>query len=221
MAFCSRLIRTLVDLLGVGAQLQTLGLDLAAEVDVSLSQRGAQELLHPVEKLGQGKDLKVGSGQAGELPVVLDEVEEALAAPLDGVHRVAHVAHGLEIESAVFGLTVQHGVSRGCQGGDGGDGVHDLVGEDADEVLPGLHLLLFELALDVLQRDQGVLLSVQAEGGGGHGQLQRLAPAFDFEQGLLLRLELQQGPHLVGAEHLQGAHVLHLAHFPEDAGPRC
>ena len=64
--------------------------------------------------------------------------------------------------------------------------------------------------MDALQRNQDVLLVVQPEGDGVHGQLQEFAPVLDPDQGLLPRSEPEQGLDQARAASLQGAELLEL-----------
>ena len=75
--------------------------------------------------------------------------------------------------------------------------------EHPDQPLPGLHLLLLQLRLDVVERDEAVLLLPRAEQGGEAGQLADLAVLLQAQQGFPARAQGGQGLHQAGAPRLE------------------
>ncbi len=112
-------------------------------------------------------------------------MKQALATSLNGVDGGADIFGGYAIQFVIS----QH-VDR-CRGqrGNGGDGVHDFMGEDADEILPRFHLLFFERPTDVIQGHEGMLAITHTENGGVEGQLDRLSFGFESHQLLVARTE--------------------------------
>ena len=142
------------------------------------------------EEIGGREELEVGLGHAGQVAVAVDEVEKALATLLDRLQGAADVAEALAARPVQpFSIRPSTVAS---QRGDGGHGVHDLVGQDPDELLPGLDLLLLELAADVLDRDQREVPSPLLERGGVEQELELVVAGLDLDQVAVARLQPQE-----------------------------
>ena len=146
------------------------------QADGILIDIGLHELPDPIKKLFYREDLKVGLGNQSQISVGVYEMEKSLASFLDGLQCLLDI-----VERFIFKLFLYHLLSisvlnqsadRRSQGGYRCDRIHDLVSENPNEFLPGLHLFLFQFALDVLYGNQGKFLSPQFELGGVQSQVQ-------------------------------------------------
>ena len=109
------------------------------------------------EEVCDGELCPLGLLDARQLAVALHEVEQCVAAAVDD---------GSPLLSSIEGEGIGE---RLADGDDGRQGVHNLVGQHADELLPGLHLLLLHQHRHVLQRHDEPSPSVDAQQYGGEG----------------------------------------------------
>ena len=100
------------------------------------------------------------------------------------------------ISGALFfagGIGFDHVFDGGGEGGDGGNGVHDLMGKYPDQFLPGCGFLFFQYILDVFNGAQKDHLILHLELGGIDGQLKDILLILNLYQFVFARIDGQQG----------------------------
>ena len=166
-------VGTYPDVAGVGADglhgiLQQVGQDVADESLVGIDQQVARLDVHLngdaagrrllqgylAHTLGEGLHVErtgMRSRDVGQLAVGVDKREQVAAGAVDDLQP----GPGLGIVgSAEQGL---------AQAGDGRHGVHDLVGEHADELVPRLLLAVVQFAANVVDGNDAHLVVVQPD----------------------------------------------------------
>ncbi len=128
-----------------------------------------------------------------------------------------HVVLLRRAELAKRGFVDERLANERAQGHDRRHGVHDLVREDADQLLPGVDFLSVQLVTDVLERNELVAPLEQLERRRVQHQLQRLVADSDAEQSALaIRHLLQQlrQPRIDALERAQAVQVRNVEQSP-------
>ena len=102
----------LLDEVGVGRDLERLGIDFSAQRDAFSLAFRLHERHNAVEEFGDWTDLKVRAGYPRELAIGVHKVLQAFAAGLYGLKGGVHVCHGLGIErrrASGIGKMAAHG----------------------------------------------------------------------------------------------------------------
>src|SRR6185503_15199627 len=107
-----------------------------------------------IEEIGPGGGLGARGGELGEAGVALDELLEVVGAVGDGGEDL--------VERVVLAAAEELGARVG-EGGDRGEGVVELVADDADDLFPGADFLAVELGGEVAQDEELVGAAVEAK----------------------------------------------------------
>ena len=103
-----------------------------------------------------------------KLTVRLDERDQALPGRADYLQAAPYLLVDILVEG-------KQGVA---QGGDRGDGVHDLMGQDPCQPYPWLDLLIVQLAVDIIDRDDADVFLLERHLGDTDREMYR-APLVD------------------------------------------
>ena len=133
-----------------------------------------EQLLQVVEEFVRLDGCVLRRGHTGQFAVVLREMEQALAAAVDGLQGLLHLAVLLGGRFCRGGLPGE----RLAQRQDGGEGVHDFVGQHPGERLPRFQLLFFQYVVYVFDREEYPWVVVQSEACGREQEFFRLPVAF-------------------------------------------
>ena len=106
----------LLDLAGIPCELEAGGIDPGVQLDTRLGELQSQQLLDAGEKAGHRYDLERRRRHPGEPAVGLDELQQALAAPLNRADRGADVPGGLPVVAPFLQHAVRGGGQR-CEPG--------------------------------------------------------------------------------------------------------
>jgi hypothetical protein len=157
----------LFDLAGIYTNARRIVIALCFECNaVCLRISGHQEA-HPFQQRTDFDIREHRFGQFGKTAVGTDEIQQASASGVDRRHAAQHIVllrwRQLAHDRRRRGF-INHGLAyQSAQGDYGRDGVHDFMGQDAYQFLPGIGFLAVKFVADVLERNQLVALAQQFE----------------------------------------------------------
>src|SRR5690554_1451375 len=182
------------------------------------------QFVNVLEQLFYRENAEVGLRNPGEVAVGVDKMNEPLGAFVYGFQRFAYFSQVLflffrqlfnfcSVNQILY--QVPYG---GAQGGNGGDGIHDFVGEYANELLPRLHLLFVEFVLNVLDGNQHDVAVVNLELGTVNRQLQQIVFFADLHQRILTVAYGQQFLNQIAADVFELSDVVQVAQLEKALG---